>query len=69
VIAGMINKSDQKSLSGLPAFSTIPGFGVLTSQNTKQDEEDELLILITPYLVRSPERTEAPEIWIDKVIG
>jgi general secretion pathway protein D len=66
VVAGMITKSDSKSLSGLPAFSTIPGLGLLTSQTTKQEEDDELLILITPYVVRGPERTEAPEIWIRK---
>lgn len=66
VVAGMITKSDQKSLSGLPAFSRIPGLGLLTSQNSNQEEEDELLILITPYLVRGSERTEAPEIWMGK---
>ncbi len=66
VVAGMITESDQKSLSGLPLFSTIPGLGLLTSQHTKQEENDELLILITPYVVRSPERSEAPEIWIGK---
>jgi type II secretory pathway component GspD/PulD (secretin) len=65
-VAGMITQSDQKSLSGLPLFSAIPGFGVLTSENTKQEEDDELLILITPYVVRSSERTEAPEIWMGK---
>jgi type II secretory pathway component GspD/PulD (secretin) len=64
VVAGMITASDQKSLSGLPAFSNIPGLGVLTSQSSKQEEDDELLILITPYIVRGPERTEAPEIWM-----
>ena len=64
VIAGMISKSDQRSLSGLPFFSNLPGFGLLTSQNTKQDEEDELLILLTPHVVRSPEREESPEIWM-----
>jgi general secretion pathway protein D len=66
VVAGMITTTDQKSLSGLPALSRIAGFGVLTSQNSNQDEEDELLILITPYIVRGPERTEAPEIWLSK---
>jgi tetratricopeptide (TPR) repeat protein len=65
-VAGMITESDQKSLNGLPLFSTIPGVGLLTSQHTKQEENDELLILITPYVVRSPERSEAPEIWIGK---
>jgi len=66
VVAGMITASDQRSLSGLPAFSRIPGLGALTSQRSKQEEDDELLILITPHIVRSPERTEAPEIWIGK---
>jgi tetratricopeptide (TPR) repeat protein len=66
VVAGMITESDQKSLSGLPAFSRIPGLGTLTSQRSKQEEDDELLILITPYVVGSPQRSEAPEIWISK---
>ncbi|MFZ0798172.1 MAG: type II and III secretion system protein [Terriglobales bacterium] len=66
VVAGMVTKSDQRSLSGLPLFSTIPALGVLTSQTTKQDEEDELLILITPHVIRSPERTETPEIWLSR---
>jgi Flp pilus assembly secretin CpaC len=64
VVAGMITKSDQHSLSGLPAVSEIPALGLLSSQANKQNEEDELLILITPYIVRSPERTDAPEIWL-----
>ncbi|MGB7151899.1 MAG: hypothetical protein WBD45_22265, partial [Terriglobales bacterium] len=63
-VAGMITDSDARTLSGLPAISTVPGLGVLTSQRTKQEEHDELLILITPHVVRSPDRPEAPEIWL-----
>jgi|CZLA01.1.fsa_nt_gi tetratricopeptide (TPR) repeat protein len=66
VVAGMITQSDQRSLSGLPVLSTIPGLGVLTSQPSKQEEDDELLITITPYVVRGPEHIEAPEIWMGK---
>jgi len=66
VVAGMITQSDQKSLSGLPAFSSIPGLRVLSSESSKQEEDDELLILITPYVVRSPERQDASEIWLTK---
>ena len=66
VVAGMVTASDQRSLAGLPVFSRIPGLGVLTSQQSKQEEDDELLILITPYVVRGPERVEAPEIWMSK---
>ena len=44
----------------------VPGFGLLTSQNTKQEEDDELLILITPYVLLDPQRPEASEIWLSK---
>ena len=65
-IAGMVTESDQRSLNGLPLFSRIPGFGVLTSQNSRQEMEDELLILLTPHVLSTPQRTEAPEIWMTK---
>ena len=65
-IAGMVTTMDQRSLNGLPLFARIPGFGVLTSQNSKQNEEDELLILLTPHVVSEPNRTESPLIWISK---
>lgn len=65
-IAGMITESDQRSLNGLPLFSRIPGFRVLTSQNSRQEMDDQLLILLTPHVLSTPERTEAPEIWLEK---
>ncbi len=66
VVAGMLTESDQRSLSGLPLFSRVPGLTVLTSQTTKQESDDELLMLITPYVIRSAERVESPEIWMGK---
>jgi general secretion pathway protein D len=66
VVAGMITQTDQRSLSGLPLIGGIPALKALTSETTKQQEEDELLILITPYVVRSPDRQETPEIWLAK---
>ena len=63
-IAGMITTMDQRSLNGLPLFARIPGFGVLTSQNSKQSEEDELLILLTPHVVSQPRHTDTPMIWM-----
>jgi tetratricopeptide (TPR) repeat protein len=66
VVAGMITATDQRSMSGLPIVSGLAGLGVLTSQKSKQDEEDELLIMITPHVVRGPERTDAQEIWMSR---
>jgi len=65
-IAGMVSESDQRSLGGLPTFSRIPGFGVLTSQHSKQLQDDELLILITPHVVSRADRKEPPEIWLTR---
>jgi general secretion pathway protein D len=64
VVAGMITRSDEKGLSGLPASSAVAGFGVLTSKRSAQEEDDELLILITPYVVENPKRAAAQEIWM-----
>ncbi len=66
VVAGMITQSDAKSLTGLPLISGLPGIGLLTSQNTRQKDDDELLILITPHIVGGAERMESPEIWMGR---
>ena len=66
VVAGMVTRSDEKTLAGIPLFSSIPGLGLLSSQQSKQQDSDELLILITPYVIRSRERAEAPAIWVEK---
>jgi general secretion pathway protein D len=66
VVAGMITKTDQRSLSGLPILGNLSLLKNVTSETTKQQEEDELLILITPYVVSSPEHRDVPEIWIAK---
>ena len=63
-MAGMISKSDEKSLSGLPVVSAVAGLGALTSQRSTQEEDDEMLILITPYVVDNPKRAAAQEIWM-----
>jgi hypothetical protein len=66
VVAGMITQSEEKSLSGLPYFSRVPGLKVLSAENERQEEDDELLVLITPFVVSSPERKDSPEIWLSR---
>ncbi len=66
VVAGMVTKADQKSLSGLPGLSRVPGLKALAAESEKQEEDDELLIVITPYVVRGPENKDTPEIWLSK---
>jgi hypothetical protein len=64
-VAGMITQSEQKSLSGLPGFSAVPGFGTVTSTHNKTIDYEELLIVITPTIV-SPAKSNADgaEVWM-----
>ena len=52
VLAGMVSKSEQLSLQGLPGLSQLPILGAGTSVKNKQTDDAELLVTIRPYLVR-----------------
>jgi general secretion pathway protein D len=52
VLAGMVSRSEQLSLQGLPGISRLPIFGAATSVRNKQTDDAELLITIRPHLVR-----------------
>jgi general secretion pathway protein D len=65
-IAGLLTESDQRSIDGLPTFAQIPGFGVLVSQHSNQEMDDELLIVMTPHLVSDPSVEDPPPIWLPR---
>ena len=47
-LAGIMEPSITRSLGGTPGFSEIPGLGVLTSNQEVQQQDTQLLVLITP---------------------
>jgi len=55
-IAGLIRDSNSASRSGVPFFSNIPLLGVLFGQTGRTANRTELLILITPHVIRTTER-------------
>ncbi|MGA2099892.1 MAG: type II and III secretion system protein [Candidatus Sulfotelmatobacter sp.] len=62
-VAGEISNSDTLSMSGIPGLGAIPGLNLAMVNNTKQQENDELMISITPHVVSNFART-TPEIWV-----
>jgi len=56
VVAGIISDLDSRSISGLPFASQVPGVTYAASQHSKNMTEDELLVIITPHILRLPER-------------
>ena len=57
-IAGLIRDGDSVSRSGVPFLSQIPLLGGLFGQTTKTAHRNELIILITPHVVRTPEHMQ-----------
>lgn len=55
VLGGLIQTTDSRSEAGIPALRRIPGLGKLFSETTKRDLRTELIVLITPRVVRNRE--------------
>jgi type II secretory pathway component GspD/PulD (secretin) len=51
VIAGLVNSSDAKSISGLYGLSTIPLLGPLVRENTRDKSKSQVVIVIRPLRV------------------
>jgi len=54
ILAGELNKSETRSVTGTPGLDDIPGLSQAEDKDT-QKSSSSLLILITPHLVRSPQ--------------
>jgi type II secretory pathway component GspD/PulD (secretin) len=52
VLAGELDKSESRAISGTPGLSEIPGLNQLTAGNDIQKNYATLLIILTPHLVR-----------------
>lgn len=53
VLAGLINDEDRKSASGIPGLSRIPLLGRLFGTHTDTRNKTEVVLLITPRVVRN----------------
>jgi len=57
VVTGLIDMNDTRSLNGYPFLGQVPGLSYASSVHNKNVTGDELLVVITPHVVRSPEPT------------
>ena len=59
VLGGLITRTDTKSLQGWPGLAHLPLMRYFFSDDTHNSEDDEILIILTPHIVRMPEWTRA----------
>lgn len=54
VLAGLIKTEKGRGSNGLPFLSRLPFIGALFGKQTRTDKRSEILVLITPTIVRNP---------------
>lgn len=65
ILAGLINDQDRRSGSGIPGLSDLPIIGRLFSGQQNNRDKTEIVLSITPRIVRNVQRPEAAaaEFW------
>jgi len=59
ILGGLIERTDTENLNGWPGFAKLPILGRLFSDKKVEHQEDEVLIVLTPRIVRMPFWTRA----------
>jgi len=57
ILGGLIERTNSKSITGWPGFSEIPFLRYFTSQENVENEDQEVLIVVTPHIIRIPNIT------------
>jgi general secretion pathway protein D len=59
ILGGLIQRTDMKILNGWPGLAKIPIIRYLFSSDNIDHQEDEVLIMLIPHIVRLPDLTQA----------
>jgi general secretion pathway protein D len=59
VLGGLIERTETKNQNGIPGFAEIPLAKYLFSDNNNQIQDNEVLIVLTPHIIRLPSITAA----------
>jgi general secretion pathway protein D len=57
ILGGLIQRTDNDNLNGIPGAASVPGLKYLFSQDSKEGIDDEVLIVLTPHILRFPSIT------------
>jgi general secretion pathway protein D len=59
ILAGLIQRTDTKTLNGWPGLANVPVMHYLFATDNTETQEDEVLIVLTPRVVRMPDWSKA----------
>jgi general secretion pathway protein D len=59
MLAGLIRDDERRSLAGIPGLSDLPVVGRLFAHNTKTTNQTDIILTLTPHIIRVLDLTEA----------
>jgi len=65
VVASSVSSSEMKLITGIPGLGSIPGLKQLVSSTSNTEDREELLVVITPYVVTLEPR-QSTEVWLSQ---
>jgi general secretion pathway protein D len=54
ILAGLVTKQDQRGLNGTPGLSELPLFKFFFASNSRDVQDNEIVFLLIPHIVREP---------------
>jgi general secretion pathway protein D len=65
VVAGTVSRTEQRSMNGIPGLGAVPGLNQAMVSNSKEFDEDELLVVITPRVLTAND-SKNTEVWMTR---
>jgi general secretion pathway protein D len=62
VLGGILEDQQTKSLSGIPGLAQIPLLRYLFSQTNTEHQEDEIVFVLVPHIIRGPESIRSADV-------
>jgi general secretion pathway protein D len=59
LLAGLLREEESKGVSGFPGAIHVPGLKQLFSYNDQSSQQTDIVMLLTPHIIRAPAVTEA----------
>jgi general secretion pathway protein D len=63
VVAGSITRNETFSMNGIPGFGKVPGLNRIMTSNSRQEDENELLLVVTPH-IESGRDSSGSTVWM-----
>jgi Flp pilus assembly secretin CpaC len=61
---GAVTDQEARNMTGYPGIGQLPVLSAIISSNTRQRDHNQILVVITPHLIRKPfHETGASTIW------